>query len=61
MTYNTQGQSMDSSQIDNGQPNYYAPNGAYQGTNTAAPAPMQPNTTINIPRQVPKAPVMKGW
>jgi hypothetical protein len=47
--------------IDNGQINYYSPNGAYQGTNTATPAPMQPNTTINTPRQVPQAPVMKGW
>ena len=60
-TYNTQGQSIGSSQIDNGQTNYYSPNGAYQGTNTAASAPMQPNITINTPRQVPQAPVMKGW
>jgi hypothetical protein len=60
-TYNTQGQSVGSSQIDNGQRNYYSPNGAYQGTNTATPVPMQPNTTINTPRQAPQAPVMKGW
>jgi hypothetical protein len=60
-TYNSQGQSLGSSQIDNGQTNYYSPNGAYQGTNTATPAPMQPNTTINAPRQAPQAPVMKGW
>ena len=60
-TYNTQGQSVGSSQIDNGQTNYYSPNGAYQGTNTAVPAPMGPNTTINTPRQAPQAPVMKGW
>ena len=60
-TYNAQGQNLGSSQIDNGQTNYYSPNGAYQGTNTATPAPMQPNTTINTPRQAPQAPVMKGW
>lgn len=60
-TYNTQGQSVGSSQIDNRQTNYYSPNGAYQSTNTATPAPIQPNTTINTPRQAPQAPVMKGW
>ena len=60
-TYNSMGQNVGSSQIDNGQRNFYSPNGAYQGTNTATPAPMQPNTTINTPRQVPQAPVMKGW
>ena len=60
-TYSPQGQSLGSSQVDNGQTSYYSPNGAYQGTNTATPAPMQPNTTINTPRQAPQAPVMKGW
>jgi len=60
-TYNSMGQNVGSSQIDNGQRNFYSPNGAYQGTNTAAPAPIQPNTTINTPRQAPQAPVMKGW
>ena len=60
-TYNTQGQSTGSSQIDNGQTNYYSPRGAYQGTNTAIPTPAQPNTAINTPRQAPQAPVMKGW
>lgn len=60
-TYSPQGQSLGSSQIDNGQANYYSPNGVYQGTNTTTPAPMQPNTTINTPRQAPQAPVMKGW
>ena len=60
-TYNTQGQSVGSSQIDNGQRNYYSPNGAYQGTNTSTPVPMHPNTPINTPRQAPQAPVMKGW
>jgi hypothetical protein len=54
------GQNVGSSQIDNGQRNFYTHNGAYQGTNTA-PAYTPPNTTINTPRQVPQAPVMKGW
>ena len=60
-TYTPQGQNVGSSQIDNGQRNFYSPNGAYQGTNTATPAPIQPNTSINTPRQAPQAPVMKGW
>ena len=60
-TYSPQGQSIGSSQIDNRQTNYYSPNGTYQGTNTATPAPVQPNTVINTPRQAPQAPVMKGW
>ena len=60
-TYNAQGQNTGSSQIDNGQSNYYSPAGAYQGTNTAIPAPPQVNTTINAPRQAPQAPTIKGW
>ena len=60
-TYNTQGQSIGSSQIDNGQTSYYSSSGTYQGINTATPTPMQPNTTINTPRQVPQAPVIRGW
>ena len=60
-TYNIQGQSVGSSQIDNRQTNYYSPTGAYQGTNTAVPAAVPPNTIINTPRQVPQVPVMKGW
>ena len=60
-TYNSTGQNVGSSQIDNGQRNFYSPSGAYQGTNTATPAPMQPNTTINTPRQVPQVPTVKGW
>ena len=60
-TYNATGQNLGSSQIDNGQTNYYSPQGQYQGTNTAAPAPMQPSTAINTPRQVPQAPSVKGW
>jgi len=59
-TYNSMGQNVGSSQIDNGQRNFYTHNGAYQGTNTA-PAYNAPNTTINAPRQAPQAPVMKGW
>ena len=59
--YNSQGQNVGSSQVDNGQTNYYSPNGAYKGTTTATPAPPVPNTTINAPRQAPQAPVMKGW
>lgn len=43
-TYNSQGQSIGASQIDNGQTSYYSPSGAYQGTNTATPATLQPNT-----------------
>ena len=60
-TYTHQGQSIGSSQVDNGQTNYYSPTGTYQGTTTATPAPAVPNTTINTPRQAPQAPVMKGW
>lgn len=60
-TYTPQGQSVGSSQVDNGQTSYYSPAGAYQGTTTATPAPAVPNTTINTPRQAPQAPVMKGW
>ena len=59
--YNTTGQNVGSSQIDNGQTNYYSPQGQYQGTNTATPVSAQPNTMINTPRQAPQAPVMKGW
>ena len=59
-TYNAQGQSIGSSQVDNGQTNYYSPNGAYRGTNTA-PSYTPPNTTINTPRQPPQPPTVKGW
>ena len=59
--YNSQGWSVGSSQIDNGQTNYYSPTGNYLGTNTATPAPAVPNTTINTPRYTPQTPVMKGW
>ncbi|BDT74880.1 hypothetical protein [Polynucleobacter sp. KF022] len=60
-TYNAQGQNVGSSQVDNGQTNYYSPAGAYQGTNSITPSPPVPNTTINAPRQAPQAPVLKGW
>lgn len=60
-TYNAQGQNVGSSQVDNGQTNFYSPAGAYQGTSTATPSPPQVNTTINTPRQVPQAPSIKGW
>jgi hypothetical protein len=59
-TYNAQGQSIGSSQVDSGQTNYYSPNGAYRGSSTA-PAYNTPNTTINTPRQAPQAPSVKGW
>jgi hypothetical protein len=59
--YNAQGQNIGSSQVDNGQTNYYSPGGVYQGTNTATPSPPQVNTTINTPRQAPQAPSVKGW
>jgi phage portal protein BeeE len=59
--YSPQGQSLGSSQVDNGQTSYYSPNGVYQGVNTATPVTMQPNTMINTPRQATQAPVMKGW
>jgi hypothetical protein len=60
-TYTPQGQSAGSSQVNNGQTSYYSPSGAYQGTNTATPTLMQPNTNINTPRQAPQTPVIKGW
>jgi hypothetical protein len=58
--YNAQGQNTQSFQTDNGQTNFYSPQGAYQGTSTA-PIQVQPNTTINTPRQAPQAPIVKGW
>jgi hypothetical protein len=58
--YNATGQNVQSYQTDNGQTNFYSPQGQYQGTNTA-PTYSQPNTTINAPRQAPQAPSVKGW
>lgn len=60
-TYTPQGQSVGSSQIDNGQTSYYSPDGAYKGTNTATPTPAAANTTLNMPRQAPQAPTIRGW
>lgn len=57
--YNAQGQNTQSFQTDNGQTSFYSPAGAYQGTSTA-PIQMQPNTSINTPRQAPQAPQIKG-
>ena len=58
--YNAQGQNTQSFQTDNGQTNFYTSQGVYQGISTA-PIQVQPNTTINAPRQVPQAPSVKGW
>ena len=58
--YNATGQNVQSFQTDNGQTNFYSPQGAYQGT-TTAPVIAAPNSTINTPRQVPQAPSAKGW
>jgi len=58
--YNATGQNVQSLQTDNGQTNFYSPQGAYQGTSTA-PVYVAPNTSINTPRQVPQAPSVKGW
>lgn len=58
--YNAQGQNTQSFQTDNGQTNFYSPQGQYQGSSTA-PVQMQPNTNIGAPRQVPQAPTVKGW
>lgn len=38
----------------------YGPQGRYQGT-TTAPVTATPNTAINVPRQAPQAPTVKGW
>ena len=58
--YNATGQNVQSYQTDNGQTNFYSPQGQYQGTSTT-PIYSQPNTTINTPRQAPQAPSVKGW
>lgn len=58
--YNAMGQNVQSFQTDSGQTNFYSPSGAYQGTSTA-PVYASPNTSINVPRQVPQAPSVKGW
>lgn len=58
--YNATGQNVQSFQTDNGQTNFYSPQGQYQGA-TTAPVITTPNTTINVPRQAPQAPFIKGW
>lgn len=58
--YTATGQNVQSYQTDNGQTNFYSPQGQYQGTSTT-PIYSQPNTTINTPRQAPQAPSVKGW
>ena len=58
--YNAQGQNTQSFQTDNGQTNFYSPQGAYQGTSKLT-IQTQPNTTIKVPRQVHKAPRVKCW
>lgn len=59
-TYNATGQSLGSSQVDNGQRSFYSPQGQYQGVITA-PSYNAPNTTINTPRQVPQVRSIGGW
>ena len=54
------GQPIQSFQVDNGQTSFYSPIGRYQGTVTA-PIYTAPNVTYTVPRQVPQAPVMRGW
>ena len=58
--YNATGQNVQSFQTDNGQTNFYSPQGQFQGA-TTAPVTTAPNTTINVPRQAPQAPTVKGW
>ena len=58
--YNATGQNVQSFQTDNGQTNFYSPQGVYQGTSTT-PVYASPNTAINTPRQAPVAPSVKGW
>lgn len=58
--YNSQGQNVQSFQTDNGQTNFYIPQGQYQGSSTT-PIQTTPNTTINTPRQAPQIPTIKGW
>ena len=58
--YNASGQNVQSLQTDNGQTNFYSPQGTYQG-NSTTPIYATPNTPINTPRQAPQAPSVKGW
>jgi hypothetical protein len=58
--YNATGQNVQSFQTDNGQTNFYSPQGTYQGTSTTQ-IYATPNTSINTPRQAAQAPSIKGW
>ena len=58
--YNATGQNVQSFQTDNGQTNFYSPQGNYQGS-TTAPVYIAPNSSMNVPRQAPQAPSVKGW
>ena len=58
--YNATGQNVQSFQTNNGQTNFYSPQGAYQGTSTA-PVYTAPNTNLNFPRQAPQVPSVRGW
>lgn len=58
--YNATGQNTQSFQTDTGQTSFYSPQGNYQGTSTA-PITSTPNTMINVPRNAPQAPIVKGW
>ncbi len=58
--YSPQGQALQSFQTDSGQTNFYSPQGQFQGSSTD-PIYIQPNTTINTPRQVPQVLTVKGW
>ena len=58
--YNANGQPIQSFQTNNGQTDFYSPQGQYQGS-TTSPITSQPNTQINTPRQAPQAPIVKGW
>lgn len=54
------GQAVQSSQVDNGQTNFYSPQGVYQGTSTV-PTYRAPNVTYTVPREVPQVRSLGGW
>ncbi len=58
--YKAQGQNVQSFQTDNGQTNFYSPQGQYQGSRTS-PIQTTPNTIFNSSRQAPQVPTVKGW
>lgn len=59
-TYTPSGQSVGSSQVDNGQRSYYSPADRYQGVATA-PIYTAPNVTYTVPREVPQVRSIGGW